>query len=192
MCFIKAEVLLRQGQSGPALQAYKDGIKAHLDMMQAKLTEWKSAGWKNPDMWPMDAAEMNAYLSSTAVCQNAGQLTMADVMLQKYLAMGCSIENWNDMRRFNFSTGNIGSFGVVYPGYDRGPLFAGQAQITGSSKTDPTYWQRRWRLPASLELAYNTTNAKAINVHAEDLNIWCLPVWWDCATDDEYLNYISK
>jgi hypothetical protein len=191
MCFIKAEVLFRQGQTSPALQAYKDGIKAHLDMMQAKLTDWKSANWQNPDMWPMDAAEISAYLNSAAVCQNAGELTMTDIMLQKYLAMGCSVENWNDMRRFNFSAGNIGSFGVVYPGYDRGPSFAGQAQITGSSKTDPTYWQRRWRLPATLELAYNANNARAINVHAEDLNIWCVPVWWDCETDAEYNKYIK-
>ncbi|MDR1984587.1 MAG: SusD/RagB family nutrient-binding outer membrane lipoprotein [Prevotellaceae bacterium] len=191
MCFIKAEVLFRQGQTGPALQAYKDGIQAHLDMMQAKLTEWKAAGYQNPDMWPMEASDISAYISSAAVCQSAGDLTMADIMLQKYLAMGCSIENWNDMRRFNFSAGNIGSFGVVYPGYDRGPLFAGQAQITGGSKTDPTYWQRRWRLPATLELTYNATNARAINSHAEDTNIWCIPIWWDCATDDEYYNYIK-
>jgi hypothetical protein len=191
MCFIKAEVLLRQGQTGTALQAYKEGIKAHIDMMQAKLTEWKSADYKNPDMWPMDAAEINAYLNSAAVCQNAGELKMSDIMLQKYLAMGCSIENWNDMRRFNFSAGNIGTFGVVYPGYDRGPLFAGQAAITGSVKTDPTYWQRRWRLPATLELTYNSAQAKAINSHAEDNNIWCLPVWWDCATDNEYYDYIK-
>jgi hypothetical protein len=192
ICFIKAEIYMRNGDKTAALAAYKDGIKAHLDMMQAKLTDWQSAGYKNPDMWPMDVAEINAYLGSAAVCQNAGELTMADIMLQKYLAMGCSIENWNDMRRFNFSAGNVGSFGVVYPGYDRGPLFAGQAQITGSSKTDPTYWQRRWRLPETLELAYNATQAKAVNIHAEETYIWCLPVWWDCETDQEYYDYIQK
>jgi hypothetical protein len=191
MCFIKAEVLFRQGQTGTALQAYKDGIQAHLDLMQAKLSEWKSAGFQNPDMWPMDATEISNYMSSAAVCQSTGELTMADIMLQKYIAMGCSIENWNDMRRFNYSTGNIDNFGVVYPGYDRGPLFAGQAQITGGSKTDPTYWQRRWRLPATLELTYNATNAIAINSHAADDNIWCIPVWWDCSTDEEYYNYIK-
>jgi len=191
MCFIKAEVYMRTGDRTQALAAYQNGIKAHIDMMQAKLTEWKSLGYNNPDMWPMDQTEITAYLASPAVCQNAGELTMADIMLQKYLAMGCSVENWNDMRRFNFSAGNIADFGVVYPGYDRGPLFAGQAAITGSSKTDPKYWQRRWRLP-STELTYNSTQAKAVNIHAEDPNIWCLPVWWDCATDQEYYDYIQK
>jgi hypothetical protein len=194
MCFIRAEVLMRKnnGATQAALDAYKAGIKAHMDMMQAKLTAWKSAGHTNPDMWPMDASAMTSYLSSSAVCQNPGSLTMADIMLQKYLAMGCSLENWNDMRRFNFSAGNVGSFGVVYPNYDRGPLFAGGSQLTGASKTDSKYWMRRWMLPASLELNYNSANAKAMNIHAGDQNVWCLPIWWDCATDDEYNGYIKK
>ncbi len=190
MCFIRAEVLFRQGDKAGALAAYKAGIKAHMDMMQTKLTEWQAAGYNNPDMMPMDPAAINNYLSSAAVAQNANELTMSDIMLQKYVAMGCSIENYNDMRRFNYSAGNIKDFGVVYPGFKRGPLFAGQAQLTGSSPTDPTYWMRRWRLPSNLELAYNETNARASNRHAYDTDIWCYPVWWDCATDDEYYGYI--
>lgn len=192
MCFIKAEVYMRQGNSGSALAAYKEGIQAHINFMQSKLTQWKAAGYANPDMWPMDATEISTYMNSSAVCQNAGELTMADIMLQKYIAMGCSVETWNDMRRFNYSAGNIGSFGVVYPGYDRGPLFAGQAKITGTSKTDPKYWQRRWRLPDNLELNYNRVNALAINAHALDVDIWCYPVWWDCATEQEYQGYLGK
>ena len=105
--------------------------------------------------------------------------------------MGCSAENWNDMRRFNYSAGNIGNFGVVYPGYKRGPLFAGQAEITGTAPTDPLYWMRRWRLPSTLELQYNATNARAANSKAFETNIWCYPIWWDCATDDEYYGYIK-
>lgn len=191
MCFIKAEVYMRKGDVANAYIAYKAGIQAHLDMMQAKLTQWKAAGYNNPDMWPMDQNVINTYLTSNAVSQSAGALTMSDIMLQKYLAMGCSIENWNDMRRFNFSAGNIGAFGVVYPGYDRGPLFAGQDLYTGASKTDPRYWQRRWKLPTTLELNYNLVNATAINKHAADANIWSMPVWWDCATDEEYYGYLQ-
>jgi len=193
MCFIKAEVYMRKGDNASAYTAYKAGIQAHLDMMQAKLTSWKAAGYTatNPDMAPMDQSAITAYLASSAVA-GSGALTMSDIMLQKYIAMGCSIENWNDMRRFNFSAGNVGSFGMVYPGYDRGPLFAGTAQYTGSGKTDPRYWQRRWSLPTTLELNYNLTNALAINPHATDPNIWSMPVWWDCATDGEYYGYLNK
>jgi hypothetical protein len=199
MCFIKAETYLRKGDATNSYTAYKAGIQAHLDMMQAKLAQWKAGGYnKNaagvtiPDMEPMDQTAINAYLTSSAVAQGAGTLTMADIMLQKYVAMGCSIENWNDMRRFNFSAGNVGNFGVVYPGFDRGPLFAGTSLYTGSSKTDPRYWPRRWSLPTTLELNYNSMNALALNAHATDPNIWSMPVWWDCATDAEYYSYLSK
>ncbi len=190
-CFIKAEVLFRKGDRAGALAAYKDGIKAHLDYMQKKLTAWKGQGYNNPDMMPMDDAKIAAYLASNAVCQNASDLTMSDIMLQKYVAMGCSLENWNDMRRFNYSAGNIKDFGVVYPGMDRSVLFTGTDKLKGTSKDDPKYWPRRWRLPATLELSYNEAQALAANKHAEDTDIWSYPVWWDCATDAEYEGYIK-
>lgn len=120
-------------------------------------------------------------------------------MLQKYIAMGCSIENWNDMRRFNFSAGNVGSFGNVYPGYPsspRGtggylPLFNGSAQLTGGTPADPRYWIRRYALPPTYEIQYNSINTLALNPHATDPNIWSMPVWWDCATDAEYQGYLK-
>ena len=191
MNFIKAEVYMRKGDAGNAYTAYTAGIQAHLNMMQAKLTSWQSSyGTTNPDMTPMNAAAMSAYLTSAAVAP-AGSLTMADIMLQKYIAMGCSIENWNDMRRFNFSAGNVGSFGVVYPGYQRGPLFTGGAQLTGTAPTDVRYWMRRWALPPTYEINYNSINTLALNPHAIDINIWSMPIWWDCATDAEYNGYLN-
>lgn len=193
MCFIKAEVYMRKGDLANAYTAYKQGIQAHLDMMQAKLNEWQAAGYTktNPDMAPMNQSDINAYLSSDAVCQDAGSLTMSDIMLQKYVAMGVSLENYNDMRRFDFSAGDIGTFGIVYPGYDRGPLFAGEALYTGGTPTDPRYWQRRWQLPTTLELNYNSANALAVNAHATEPNVWSIPVWWDCATDEQYYGYLK-
>ena len=190
-CFIKAEVLYRKGDKSGALAAYKEGIKAHLEYMQSKLTAWKALGYNNPDMWPMDDAKISAYLASDAVCQSAGDLKMSDIMLQKYVAMGCSIENWNDMRRFNYGAGNIGDFGVVYPGFDRSVLFTGTDKLKGTDKNDVQYWPRRWRLPATLELSYNEAQALAVNKHAEDTDIWSYPVWWDCASDSEYEGYLK-
>lgn len=194
MNFIKAEVYMRKNDAANAYTAYRAAIQAHLDMMQAKLTQWKAAGYTatNPDMAPMDQTAINTYLASPAVAQGAGTLTMADIMLQKYIAMGCSLENWNDMRRFNFSAGNVGGFGIVYPGYQRGPLFTGQAQLTGTAPTDVRYWIRRYALPPTYEINYNSVNTLALNPHAVDVNIWSMPVWWDCATDDEYNGYLKK
>lgn len=194
MCFIKAEVYMRKGDVGNAYTAYREGIQANLDKMQAKLTDWQSSGFTatNPDMAPMNPADITAYMASGAVCQSAGTLTMSDIMLQKYIAMGVSIENYNDMRRFNFSVGDVGGFGVVYPGYQRGPLFTGSAQLTGTSPSDPRYWMRRWMLPPTYEINYNSINTLALNKHAADVDIWCMPVWWDCATDDEYYGYLNN
>ena len=193
MNFIKAEVYMRKGDAGNAYTAYVAAIQAHMNMMQAKLAVWQSAGYTatNPDMAPMNSGAISAYLASTAVA-GAGALTMSDIMLQKYIAMGCSIENWNDMRRFNFSAGNVGGFGVVYPGYQRGPLFTGSAQLTGTAPTDVRYWIRRYALPPTYEINYNSINTLALNPHATDPNIWSMPVWWDCATDAEYNGYLSK
>jgi len=78
------------------------------------------------------------------------------------------------MRRVNYSAGNVGSFGVVYPGFDRGPLFAGQAFLLGSSKTDPSYWIRRWRQP-SLEVTYNETAILSMNPKALEPSIPGMP-----------------
>ncbi|MEP7277619.1 MAG: SusD/RagB family nutrient-binding outer membrane lipoprotein [Bacteroidota bacterium] len=192
MCFIKSEVYMRKGDAANAYAAYTAGIQAHMNMMQAKLTSWQvTYGTTNPDMTPMNSVAMSAYLTSVAIAPS-GSLTMADIMLQKYIAMGCSIENWNDMRRLNFSAGNVGSFGVVYPGYQRGPLFTGGSQLTGAAPTDVRYWMRRWALPPTYEINYNSINTLALNPHAIDPNIWSMPVWWDCATDDEYNGYLKK
>ena len=190
MCFIKAEVLMRKGDKNGALTAYKAGIQASFDRMQTKLNQWAGA-YENPSMQPMDATAIAAYMSSDAVCQSAGALTMSDIMLQKYVAMGWSIENWVDMRRFNYSAGNVGDFGVVYPGYGRTKLFAGASALPGTSPNDVRYWFRRWRLPNALELQYNTNNALSMNPHALDNDIWSMPVWWDCASDAEYQNYLK-
>lgn len=190
MCFIKAEVLMRNGDSNGALTAYKAGIQASMDRMQNKLTQW-SGSYTNPNMQPMNAADITSYMASGAVCQSAGALTMSDIMLQKYIAMGWSIETWVDMRRFNYSAGNVGSFGVVYPGFGRTKLFAGASALPGTSPNDVNYWFRRWRLPGTLELAYNTNNALTMNAHALDNSIWSIPVWWDCESDAQYEAYLK-
>jgi len=190
MCFIKAEVYFRKGDLANAHTAYKAGIQAHFDRMQIKLNQWKSAGSANPDEMPMDAAEIAAYMSSAAVCQTAANLKMADIMRQKMIAMGFDLENWNDMRRFNYSAGNIGSFGVVYVDYKRPKEFVATSKITGTSPTDLTYWFRRLSQSAH-ESNYNLTQLKASNKHAMTNPIWSIPVWWDCATDQEYNGYIK-
>ncbi|MBQ6165885.1 MAG: SusD/RagB family nutrient-binding outer membrane lipoprotein [Muribaculaceae bacterium] len=190
-CFIKAEVLFRKGDKAGALAAYKAGIQASIDDIQAQANDYVGAGYTNFILTPMDNAKITAYMNSAAVCQNASDLTMSDIMLQKYVALGCCSEIYVDMRRFNYSAGNVGNFGVVYPGMDHPAMFTGQSVLPGSNKNDVQYWPRRWRLPATLELTYNETQALLVNKNANQNYIWSLPVWWDCATDEEYFSYIQ-
>lgn len=178
MCFIKAEVYLRQGNTPDAFTAYRAGIQASFDRMQIKLNEWKAAGTINPDQMPMDQADITAYLASAAVAQTASALTMADIMQQKIIALGINLQNWNDMRRFNYSAGNIGSFGVVYRDYKRPFEFTATNIMTGASPTDLTYWFRRFS-QSPHESNYNNAQLMLSNPLAMQDAIWSDPVWWD-------------
>lgn len=178
MCFIKAEVYLRQGNAPQAHAAYLDGIEASFERMQTKLNEWKSSGTINPDQMPMNQSDIDAYMSSAAVVQSAAALTMADIMKQKVIAMGINMQNWNDMRRFNYSAGNIGSLGVVYPDYKRPYEFTATNIMTGANPTDLTYWFRRFNHSAH-ESNYNNEQLMKSNPLAMKDAIWSDPVWWD-------------
>jgi hypothetical protein len=178
MCFIKAEVYFRKGMTAEAYTAYKEGIQASFDRMQIKLGEWQSKGTVNPDQMPMNAADIAAYMTSAAVVQSASALTMSDIMQQKIIAMGINMQNWNDMRRFNYSAGNIGSFGVVYKDFKRPYEFTATNIMTGASPTDPTYWFRRFS-QSTHESNYNNEQLMLSNPLAMQDAIWSNPVWWD-------------
>lgn len=190
MCFIKAEVYFRKGDIANAHAAYLAGIQSHFDRMQIRLNQWRAEGSNNPDEMPMDVAEIAAYMSSPAVCQTSANLTMAEIMRQKLIVMGFDLENWNDMRRFNYSAGNVGNFGVVYVDMKRPREFTAVNKITGSSPNDLTYWPRRFH-QSTHESNYNLTQLKASNKMAMTDAIWSCPVWWDCTTDAEYYGYIK-
>jgi len=183
MCFIKAEAYMRQGNTAGAYTAYIDGIKASFARMQTKLQEWAASGTVNPDQQPMNQADINAYMTSGAVAQNAAQLTMSDIMLQKTIAMGVNVETWNDMRRFNYGAGNIGSFGQVYKNYVRPAEFTATNKIPGTDPSQENYWFRRYS-QCSHETNYNKTQVEASNPLALTFAtgpIWSDPVWWDKA-----------
>ncbi|MEZ4903821.1 MAG: SusD/RagB family nutrient-binding outer membrane lipoprotein [Spirosomataceae bacterium] len=88
MQFIKAEAALRKKDGATALAAYKKGIEASLDFVGVSTTD------------------KTKYLASKAVKQTSTELTLSDIMLQKYISlygMG-AMETWVDMRRHNYSS----------------------------------------------------------------------------------------
>ncbi len=180
MCFIKAEVYMRKGDKINAHIAYLDGIKANFARMQIKLQAWEAEGTVNPDQKPMLQADIDAYMAGAAVAQSPAQLTMAELMKQKIIALGPNVQVWNDMRRFNYSAGNIADFGVVYVDYKRPYDFVATNKITGTSPTDERYWFRRYS-QSTHESNYNNKNLMASNPLAMTDPIWSDPVWWDKA-----------
>jgi hypothetical protein len=180
MNFIKAEVLFRKGDKGGALAAYKEAVRGHLELMNSKLKAW-GAQDRNPGKHPMDEEVIDAFLASNCLAQDAASLTLAEIMKQKYIAMSFSQQTWNDMRRYNYSAGDVDGLGVVYPDFDRPRAISATAasqKFPGGSKTDVSYW---WRRIAQCphEVNYNAAQLRKSHPKAESPDIWSAPVWWD-------------
>ncbi|MDR0420252.1 MAG: SusD/RagB family nutrient-binding outer membrane lipoprotein, partial [Prevotellaceae bacterium] len=171
MCFIKAEVLFRQGQTNPAFDAYKEGIRAHMELMNEKLVGYNDP--VNISKQPMTSTEINDYLSSAAV-GTAADLTLGKIMMQKFIALSFSNQNWNDMRRLDYSP-------TIYRGwaepYER-------TSGNNDKRWIPDGKQYRRLGYVSHEFNYNNANLEASHPHALLDDIRSFPVWWDYPTDD--------
>lgn len=200
-CFIKAEVYFRQGDAAKAYAEYQNGIKAHFERMNIKLTSWEAAGYcktaRGFDVSfayaPIPQADIDAYMRSAAVAQSSGALTLSDIMMQKYIAMGPSMVNYNDMRRYNFFAGNIGSYGVIYTELARPAYFTGSSATLSDDPQSDLYYPRRWQ-QSSHETNYNATHVGESLAQYSDIlgtdastglpapldhKIYSIPVWWD-------------
>ena len=193
MCFIKSEVLFRKGDKAGAYAAYKEGILSHFARMNEKLNYWTGIGCGKTALGfdvsfayaPMSQADIDAYMASAAVKQNSADLTLSDIMMQKFIAMGFNYQNWNDMRRYNYYAGNISNYGVIYTEMKE-PAYRTQDVSTFSSNpNDDSFFLRRWQLP-SLETNYNSKNANALfnslyGIAPTDYTVYSIPVAWDRA-----------
>lgn len=194
MSFLKAEVLFRQGDKSGAHAAYLEGIKSHFARMNEKLAYWEGIGScttaRGFDVSfayaPMAQADIDAYMASAAVAQSSAELEMADIMMQKLIAMGYDTQNWNDVRRFNYNAGNIADFGVVYEMDDPVHRIKDASEFESDRNSD-RYYPRRM-MQCYLETDYNTdeTNAIIEELYGQygieycmDYKIYSIPVWWD-------------
>ncbi|MBP3344537.1 MAG: SusD/RagB family nutrient-binding outer membrane lipoprotein [Bacteroidales bacterium] len=190
MCFIKAEVLFNQGKKADAHTAYIEGIKAHFERMNTRLQQWMNAGCNVTERdfsvefayAPMSQEDIDAYMASAAVAQNASSLTLSDIMMQKFIAMGVNYQNWNDMRKYNYYKNNA-KWGVVYTEMAV-PSYRTQDYSTfAADPQDNAFYLRRW-MQSSNETGYNAINCdKAAQQYgltgALDYKLWSIPVWWD-------------
>jgi hypothetical protein len=98
--FIKAEAAFKNGQLGVAHIAYKNGIDKSIDFVSSL----------GPTA--VTAIQKSTYLGSTAVAQTDAELSIKDIMCQKYIALwGWGFEEtWADLRRYNYDT-------TIFKGY---------------------------------------------------------------------------
>lgn len=112
--FIKAEAAYRAGDKATALTAYRNGVSAHIDWVNARNVD---AG-QTP--LPITAAEKNAFLGAPSIIPTSpAGLTMTHIMSQKYIAQWAWGHNevWMDMRRFNYTDVDPASGRQVFPGF---------------------------------------------------------------------------
>jgi Starch-binding associating with outer membrane len=91
--FIKAEAAFKKGDKVMALDAYKKAIAAHFDYVG------------------VSAVDKNTFLASKAVKQTGADLTLSDIMCQKFISMYAhgNLETWVDLRRYKYDP-------IVYTG----------------------------------------------------------------------------
>lgn len=112
--FIKAEAAFRAGDKATALLAYKNGISAHIDFVNARNTD------NNQNATQITAAEKAAFLASPQIVPaSPSGLTLTQIMTQKYIAQWAWGHNelWMDMRRFHYTDIDPATGAQVYPGF---------------------------------------------------------------------------
>lgn len=112
--FIKAEAAYRMGDKPTALAAYRNGISAHIDFVNAR----NSDGGQSPTQ--ISGTEKAAFLANTAIVPaTADALTLTQIMSQKYIALWGWGHNelWLDMRRYHYTDIDPASGKQVYPGF---------------------------------------------------------------------------
>lgn len=157
MHFIKAEILFNQNNKAGALQAYKDGIKDHMEILG------------------VPAAKITSYLASSSVQQSASALTLSQIMIQKYIALSYSPEVFNDVRRLEFCTDASGKYNEsvgIYKGLKRpGAVFT-------IALPSEDMWPRRFTI-ASYSINYNYDQVIKADPDAADATYTAKRIWWD-------------
>jgi hypothetical protein len=125
--FTKAEAAFRMGDKTTALEAYTNGIASHIDFVNARNQDDNQTGGGRctpttdcaPPVTLISSAEKDAFLADANIVPSAANLTMSDIMSQKYIAQWgwAFYEQWMDMRRFHYTDTYDGESQQVFPGF---------------------------------------------------------------------------
>ncbi|HVX41748.1 MAG TPA: SusD/RagB family nutrient-binding outer membrane lipoprotein [Gemmatimonadaceae bacterium] len=131
--FTKAEAAFRAGDKATALEAYKNGIASHIDFVNDRNQDDGQTGGGRcnpttdcaPPVTPISGAEKAAFLADPNIVPAAANLTMSDIMAQKYIAQWgwAFYEQWMDLRRFHYTDKYPGEAQQAFPGFTMPSVF---------------------------------------------------------------------
>ncbi|HEY5489711.1 MAG TPA: SusD/RagB family nutrient-binding outer membrane lipoprotein [Gemmatimonadaceae bacterium] len=161
--FIKAEAAYRAGDKATALTAYKNGISASFDFVNARNLDASSLASQ------ITAAEKAAFLADpNIVPTSASSLTLTQIMSQKYVALWAwgHLEIWMDLRRYHYTDMDPASGKQVFPGYTPISILFGDNAGKLVQRLRPRY---------NSEYMWNLNALKAIGADALDWHT--KPLW---------------
>lgn len=131
MKFIEAEAALATN-SGRAYTAFREGIRAHMEKLG------------------VDEGDIDDYLNSPEIAIGAVNLTIDDIMREKYVAMFLTPEAWNDARRYNYSyegfeapaNSALGGEMIRLVRYPDSELQRNESNVPNRSMTDRVFWDQ--------------------------------------------------
>ncbi|KAA9338170.1 SusD/RagB family nutrient-binding outer membrane lipoprotein [Hymenobacter busanensis] len=140
--FIEAEAAFLANQKARALTAYKEGIRLHMTKIG------------------VPAAQITTYLASAAVAQTEADLSLKNIMEQKYIALFLNPEAWVDMRRYDFAP-------TIYPNL---------TYPVGASANARGEYPRRLLYPTA-EVSFNL--AEVLKAGGNEPTFIIKRMWWD-------------
>ena len=139
--FIIAEAAYWGGNKAKAVEQMKEGIRYHMNRLG------------------VPAEEIEAYLINPDVVPGSANVTLADVMREKYIAMYLQPEQWTDLRRYGYSNdeNNIQYNGeVVYHGLRR------PHNLYEAYWSTPNEWIQRLNYDPETEEKYNRSQLESM------------------------------
>lgn len=112
--FVKAEAAYKKGDKTTALNAYRNGISASIDFVNARNTDDGQVPTQ------ITATEKATFLASTSIIPTtANALTLSQIMCQKFIAQWGwgHLEQWMDLRRYHYIDADPATNKQVFLGF---------------------------------------------------------------------------
>lgn len=128
--FIEAEAALADNSPARAYQAYEDGIRAHMEKLG------------------VDPADIDDYWAEPTVSVGEGNLTIDEIMKEKYVATFLNPETWNDARRHDYQyqgfeapeNSALGGEMIRLVRYPDSELQRNESNVPNRSMLDRVFW----------------------------------------------------